>query len=79
MINWCDKSALHTALGLQGEPIDWDDVLAASMIAAGARASSATRGSTGLPGSGPKPGAEPYVDLVAKTQRDVLLKVRRQQ
>jgi hypothetical protein len=51
-------------------------VLAASMIAAGARASSATRSATGLPGSGPKPGAEPYVDLVAKTQRDVVLKVR---
>ncbi|WIA13448.1 hypothetical protein OEZ85_007028 [Tetradesmus obliquus] len=62
-------------ISYKGEPIDWDDVLAASMIAAGARASSATRGSTGLPGSGPKPGAEPYVDLVAKTQRDVLLKV----
>jgi hypothetical protein len=62
---------------VQGEPIDWDDVLAASMIAAGARASSATRGAGGLPGSWPKPGAEPYVDLVAKTQRDVLLKVRR--
>lgn len=63
---------------MQGEPIDWDDVLAAGMIAAGARASSATRAATGLPGAGPKPGAEPYVDLVAKTQRDVQLKVRQQ-
>jgi hypothetical protein len=74
-----DAHALNSTACLQGEPIDWDDVLAASMVAAGARASSAsssTRGSTGLPGSGPKPGAEPYVDLVAKTQRDVLLMVR---
>lgn len=59
----------------QGEPIEWDDVLAASKVASGARASSATRAASGLPGSGPKPGAEPLADLVAKTQRDLVLKV----
>jgi hypothetical protein len=53
----------------------WDELVAANMVASGLRCSSATRVATGLPGTGPKPGAEPLVDLMAKTQRDLTLKV----
>lgn len=53
----------------------WDEAVAANMVASGLRCSSATRVATGLPGTGPKPGAEPLVDLVPKTQRDMVLKV----
>jgi hypothetical protein len=60
----------------QGEPLVWDEVVAANMVASGMRCVSATRAATGLPGTGPKPGAEPLVDLVPKTQRDLVLKVR---
>jgi len=55
----------------------WDEAVAANMVASGLRCSSATRLATGLPGTGPKPGAEPLVDLVPKTQKDMVLKVRR--
>lgn len=80
----CGMHAVHAFISVanastlqQGEAIDWDDVLALSMIASGLRATSATHAATGLPGSGPKLGSEPLVDLVPKTQRDLLLKVRR--
>ena len=53
----------------------WDEAVAAHMVASGLRCSSATRVATGLPGATPKPGAEPLVDLVAKTQRDLALRV----
>lgn len=55
----------------------WDEVVAANMLASGLRCSSATRVATGLPGTGPKPGAEPLVDLLLKTQRDLALRVGR--
>ena len=66
-----DLTCPHT----QGEPMDWDDIIAANLVAAGVRASSATRAVMGLPGAGPKPGAEPLIDLVARTQRDLAAKV----
>lgn len=53
----------------------WDEAVAANMVASGLRCSSATRVATGLPGTGPKPGSEPLVDLVPKTQQDMVLKV----
>eukprot|EP00775_Hariotina_reticulata_P008964 gene8964-9139_t len=60
----------------KGEPVEWDDVLALSQVAAGARAATGTaRAAPGLPGTGPKPGAEPAVDVVPKTQRELALKV----
>jgi hypothetical protein len=54
----------------------WDEAVAAQMLASGLRVSSATRVATGLPQASPKPGAEPLVDLVPKTQREMCLKVR---
>jgi hypothetical protein len=53
----------------------WDEAVAANMVASGLRCTSATRVAMGLPGAQPKPGAEPLVDLVPKTQRDMVLKV----
>lgn len=57
----------------------WDEAVAANMVASGLRCTSATRVAMGLPGAQPKPGAEPLVDLVSKTQRDMVLKVSRGQ
>lgn len=59
----------------KGDPLVWDEAVAANMLASGLCVSSATRVATGLPGASPKPGAEPLVDLVPRTQRDMCLKV----
>jgi len=81
MVFWQQLSvitSLDRLVPAQGDPVDWDDVLALTQVASGAGARPAgvaARAAPGLLGTGPKPGAEPAVDVIPKTQRELTLKV----
>lgn len=59
-----------------GEPVEWDDVIAAAAIAARSVTGAGNARTSSMGANLGKPGAEPPTDTVPKSQKDIVLKVR---